>query len=770
MKTIVSIIVFGFFSISLSSQNITGKVIDKQNQPIEFANVALYSLPDSTLITGTVTNANGEFTFENVATKNGFLQISFMGYETRTVPATSGQTIVMKDDSQLLGEVVISGTRKAFQMQNGNIVANVSGTVLAKEVSAMEVLRKIPGMALKDGHLSSFIGGKPIIYINGKKVKSMDEVQQLEVKNIKSVELNTNPGAEYDASAGAVLLITTHKRIEGLAVQVESMLQRNRDWSHNNSLKMNYKQEKLSIFGQIGYADMRRKNEQDVTTIIYAPDTTWQSNAYLKDLYNSNTYLSYSLGIEYDISKKHNIGLKYDGSANTYNSHNQQPLTLLANQDIFSEIKGESTNKNKGNSHYLNAYYQGSLTEKLQMEIFADYLKKHGTDNQIVSEKSALYGDSQTHIHTQSDNNLFAVTPKFSYIINSKNQISAGIEYSTVVAKTKLMYEPKTINDKQSETSENKAAAYMGYSFNNQNGFSASVGLRYEFVKARFDDKIDDKNDINRTYSDFFPNIRLSYQKGLLSQNLGYRSGISRPDYGQLNGNTFYVNQFMYQEGNPLLIPEISHSVQYSLMYRFIYFALQYQYFKNTIQNDFQTPTPTSNVVKNTFRNYDNAQQIQAVLNLRHTFGFYTPSLTVAYMQNFMDVATDKGVRHINKPFGYINFNNDFDLSSGFLFNAEYIYTGRGTAGFLYFEPTHVFNARIQKTFLKNSLQVSLTAKDVFGKQIGRFGGQVNHIYMSNVNRQDQRSISLNVVWRFNNHKKSYKGEAASQDEINRLK
>lgn len=255
----------------------------------------------------------------------------------------------------------------------------------------------------------------------------------------------------------------------------------------------------------------------------------------------------------------------------------------------------------------------------------------------------------------------------------------------------------------------------------------------------------------------------------MLSQNLGYRSGISRPDYGQLNGNTFYVNQFMYQEGNPQLVPEISHSAQYSLMYRFIYFALQYQYFKNTIQNDFQTPTPTSNVVRNTYKNYDKAEQIQALLNLRHRFGFYNPSLTLAYMQNFMVVQTNNAIKHINKPFGYLNFNNNFDLSNGFLFNVEYIYTGSGTAGFLYFQPTHVFNASVQKTFLKNSLQVSLSAKDIFGKQIGSFSGQVNHIHMSNVDRKDHRSVSINVVWRFNNYKKSYKGEAASEDEINRL-
>ena len=181
------------------------------------------------------------------------------------------------------------------------------------------------------------------------------------------------------------------------------------------------------------------------------------------------------------------------------------------------------------------------------------------------------------------------------------------------------------------------------------------------------------------------------------------------------------------------------------------------------------TLSPTSNVVKSTYKNFDKAELIQAVLNLRHTFGFYTPSLTLAYMQNYMTVPVNNELKQINKPFGYINFNNDFDLTNGFLFNVEYTYTGRGTTSFFYFQPTHVFNARIQKMFLKDKLQVSLSANDIFNKQVGRYYGQINHIYMDNVDYQDHRSVSLNLVWRFNNYNKTYKGQSVSQDEINRL-
>ncbi|HRS42229.1 MAG TPA: carboxypeptidase-like regulatory domain-containing protein, partial [Dysgonamonadaceae bacterium] len=83
----------------LTATNIQGKVMDENQQPIEFANVVLYSLPDSSLVSGTITNKNGEFSLTANGTEKGFLKISFIGYETQIVPAISGQTITLKVES-----------------------------------------------------------------------------------------------------------------------------------------------------------------------------------------------------------------------------------------------------------------------------------------------------------------------------------------------------------------------------------------------------------------------------------------------------------------------------------------------------------------------------------------------------------------------------------------------------------------------------------------------------------------------------------------------
>ena len=63
MKTITTLLIAFVCSISFG-QTFTGKIVDKQNQPIPFANVVAKSATDNSLITGVISDENGEFSIE----------------------------------------------------------------------------------------------------------------------------------------------------------------------------------------------------------------------------------------------------------------------------------------------------------------------------------------------------------------------------------------------------------------------------------------------------------------------------------------------------------------------------------------------------------------------------------------------------------------------------------------------------------------------------------------------------------------------------------
>lgn len=60
-------------------QEITGRVIDEQSQPMPFANVMLVNRSDSAFIAGAVTKDDGTFTIETDR-NNGLLKVSSIGY------------------------------------------------------------------------------------------------------------------------------------------------------------------------------------------------------------------------------------------------------------------------------------------------------------------------------------------------------------------------------------------------------------------------------------------------------------------------------------------------------------------------------------------------------------------------------------------------------------------------------------------------------------------------------------------------------------------
>ena len=118
------------------------------------------------------------------------------------------------------------------------------------------------------------------------------------------------------------------------------------------------------------------------------------------------------------------------------------------------------------------------------------------------------------------------------------------------------------------KTNEEKRAGFLSYSYS-QNNFSLNAGIRYENVASDYRNLYDASNNIHRTYHNFFPSFGISYKMSQVSQSLSYRISTIRPSFDQLNNNSYYVNTYMRQEGNPGLQPEIAHQIQYSLSYDF---------------------------------------------------------------------------------------------------------------------------------------------------------------------------------------------------------
>ena len=183
-----------------------GTVIDEQGQPVAYANIALLSPQDSTLITGGVSNESGFFVIP-CEHRPVLARISFVGYKTiyRQCNTKELGTIRMQPDTYTLGNVTVRGERPQYQMSGHGLTVNVQGTMLSEAGTANDVIALLPGVDGNNGSFKVISKGTPLIYVNGRLLHSTAELDRLSSKDIASIELDTNPGAKYSATVSAAI-------------------------------------------------------------------------------------------------------------------------------------------------------------------------------------------------------------------------------------------------------------------------------------------------------------------------------------------------------------------------------------------------------------------------------------------------------------------------------------------------------------------------------------------------------------------------------------
>ena len=237
-------------SMSAKTQDWGGRVIDEKGEPMPYVNVVLLSLPDSAFVQGAMTDMDG--VFKIVTDVNaGLFKVTSVGYQTLYINAGEGLTIQMKEDTQLLSEVVVKGQLPKTQVKGDAMRTTVAGTILEKAGTVSDALSKIPSLeAEREGGVKVLGRGDAEVYINGRRVQDMKELSRLRSDQIQYVDVVQNPGARYAASVKAVVRITLKKaQGDGFSFQNSTQFMYQYGGSLNNNLTANYRTGGLDLTG-----------------------------------------------------------------------------------------------------------------------------------------------------------------------------------------------------------------------------------------------------------------------------------------------------------------------------------------------------------------------------------------------------------------------------------------------------------------------------------------------------------------------------------------
>jgi hypothetical protein len=755
------------FSIRLSAQNFEGTVIDENKRPIEFANVALYSLPDSVLVTGTITNGNGKFSFDNIEVSDAFLRVSFIGYETQNIPVNQGDTIILKSESTLLGEVLIKGNLPKIQIKNDALVTMVENSILSKAGTGNDVLKRLPSLSGDNGIFSVFGKGEAKIYINNREMRDASELDNLNSADIRDVEIVNNPGARYDASIKAIIRINTLRKIgDGISFDVRSSYFQSENTDLTEQINVNYRNKNLDIFGTLKFERNAFVQDSKLWQKTYV-DTLWAQNntLYMDGISNTLTGIA---GMNYEISPKHFIGMKYNLSIFPKNEVLSEMNSIVQADGNFYDKWNSKENKisNDAPTRRLSAYYNGNF-DKLKADFNTDYYTSKKESNSYVNETSQEYNNQSLHTVNNVKNRLFASKLVLSYPVLG-GQISFGNEYTNTNREDKYRNDEGIIAASNISINEQNSAFFAEYSRNSSLG-QMGLGIRYENVVSDYFNNNNKVQEQSRKYDQWFPNISLSKQLKNVQLQLSYTTKTKRPTYRQLSSNIFYANRFTLQTGNPYLKPSIIHDLTLVSSWKIAQATVSYKNEQDAIIYWMEQMESNSAISILSYRNLRKLPSFTAFLSFSPTFGIWTPQLSGGIIKQWLTIISNNITVKLNKPMFMVSLNNSFNLSNGLLVTLDNDFKSKGHYQNVYLSENRlVVNIGLNKSFLNDCLNIELKGHDLFKAKDGNlvYNPQIE---LYQLNQYDSREIELTIRYKFNSANSKYKGKGVGQSEINRF-
>ena len=766
------------------TQDIGGRVVDEKGEPMPFVNVVLLSLPDSTFVQGAMTNDQGVFKIVTDVNE-GLLKVSSVGYETLYIKAANGLTIQMKEDAQLLSEVVIKGQLPKTLVKGDAMRTTVAGTILEKAGTVSDALSKIPSVeAERDGAVKVLGRGDAEVYINGRKVQDVKELSRLRSDQIQHVDVVQNPGARYAASTKAVVRITL-KKAQGEGFSFEDNFGGIYQYGHTltNNLDVNYRTGGLDITASLWagrYGHYKSLQENDLTYYVGPDFYLSRSNQERKSVFKG---WSPQLQVNYMLNENHSFGAfyKYDRHPDDDSDSDTFYYTDNYVNGIFSE-RSESHIRGgveKVRKHIFNAYYNGKVGN-LGIDLNVDGLfDKTVEDNS--TEETTIDANNVRSYHdvtngTKSSNNFWATKLIFSYPV-LKGNLSVGGEYSynhRTDAYSFNSAETLPVKATDTEINEKSAAAFVEYG--RQFGkLYAQIGLRYEHLTNDYFNFGVREDEVCRDYGDWFPTATLSMPVGKLQLSLSYRKDIERPNYSNLTSSTVYINRYTYQSGNPYLRPTYTHNLVLNAAYKWAGMVVTYSRTKDNVTMATEpfpgADDPMVSLVRS-INGSDGYNQLSLNPYARPTIGCWHPTWFIyAQFQNYKSPCADGSEITLSRPYVNIGWDNTVELPHGWRLSASMRLSSKGD----------VNNFRLNRTAFRNdygvqrdfnlrhlgTLTADLRCYDVFNTN--KNGGIVYGIREITVYNPARRTFSLDLTWKFNEARSKYRGSGAGEKQKARM-
>ncbi|WP_405206910.1 TonB-dependent receptor domain-containing protein [Aquimarina sp. LLG6339-5] len=790
---LVLLVVFiGFSSFAQQKEvKVTGKVIDKEtNEPLEYATISFFSIKENKIVTGGITQTNGNF---NIQVPAGIYNISieFISFKTETLlkqkvfkNATLG-TIGLGLDTEALDDVVVIAEKTTVEIKLDKKIYNVGKDLTVSGGTVSDVLDNVPSVSVDvEGNVALRGNDNVRILINGKPsglvgLNSTDALRQLPAESIERVEVITSPSARYDAegTAGILNIILRRSKLQGL----NGALTFNTGYPLQAGISgnLNYRTGDLNFFTTSGYNYREVPGNSlsetqffnfDFDTQTDEPDTFLNEK---RDFDRIRKGLNTNVGLEWYINDSSSItgSFLYRSSDNESNTSNliTEPD---ANGDILSsnlrfdpEVEDDITkqyainyNKNFNDSGH-------KLTFDFQIENSEEEEDSRITQQNISTIELVNTLEKQDRILIQSD----YVLP-----IGKKSQFELGYRgnFNELDTEFLVQFDDNGIVTTDTDLSNNlifKEQVNAAYTqFGSKAGkFSYLLGLRLESTRITIDQQT--SGDFNKKiYTDIFPTINLGYKLSeKQSLTLGYNRRIRRPRSRFINPFPSRSSATNIFQGNSDLNPSYSNVFDLGYLNRMgkltlnssIYYNRSTQIFTFIAEDTGETATIGDGTVVPIIRR----NPINLSSSDRYGFEFtltYNPSKKWRINGNFNAFQNNIKGDFNGQNFDADNFswfarlNNKITLPAKIDWQTTAFYAGPNENAQTKSEGLLSVNLAFSKDLFKEKASLTFNVSDLFNSRKRQSVSTTETFITDSEFQWRERSFTMSFTYRFNQKKK----------------
>lgn len=759
------------------AQKIIIQVNDSKSNILTDVPVSLFSFLDSIMIKADYSNAEGTVIFSNIKAGKYLVKASFLGFEPfqKLVLVNHSDIkfiVEMKESQSSISEVKITGRKPLVRQEDDKTIIDPE-PIANTSTNSYELLEKTPGIFMdQDGNIYLSSATPATVYINGREQRmSASDIASI-LKNlpptaIQKIEILRSPSAKYDASSsGGIVNVVLKKGVRiGLSGSVNLGANQGKYGNQFVGLNVNQGANTLSYYVNANY-NRRDALEELNSDRFFTLDSSLTQAALTRN--KANQYY-FGYGINFVYTPKLEFG--YDGRLNsTYATpftNNTSNIAGITSGILASQNENHTSNNNKFNnfSQDFSALYKIDSTDS-QLDTKFSYQYNNNNANQdfnsifILPQLFQILGNGVTEIKR----NNFQFNSDLSYKINPKLKLETGVKSNFQFFKSSANYylnnNGSSVSDPIRTNSYNYReqihAAYIQASQKLPWMITLKAGLRAEhtFMEGKQLIPRDTIFKINRT--DLFPYVYLSRKLFSIANHelkgyAIYRQSIYRPSYENLNPSIKYIDQYLYEIGNPQLNPQFTDNVEVNISFEDTpLFAIGKNYTQNIFSNVVYRDENNHNVLKRTYDNLGNSEESYfRITGAIPPGGKYFFVVVAQYgLMHYKGIYENEAIQFKRGGWRFFTFHSlSLNKTTKFTMNGFFILNGSNN--FYELKNFGQLNFGLQKNLLNNKLSITLNAQDVLRTMRVHFKLDQASILSTGNRYSDSQRFGINLRYNF---------------------